>query len=123
MAQRQTAKTQEKQPTRTTARKSTARKTAAAGSAESKTTTDHDEIRQWVEARGGRPATVKGTGGAGEAGILRIEFSNEPKLDEIAWDEFFEKFDESNLEFLYQEHLKSGEESRFFKFVKRTGHK
>jgi hypothetical protein len=32
-------------------------------SAESKTTTDHDEIKKWVESRGGKPATVKGTGG------------------------------------------------------------
>jgi len=30
---------------------------------ETKITTDHDEIRRWVEARGGKPATVKGTGG------------------------------------------------------------
>ncbi len=37
----------------------------------------------------------------------------------ISWDEFFEKFDENNLAFLYQEELASGETSRFFKFVKR----
>lgn len=29
---------------------------------ESRMLTDHDEIRKWVEARGGRPARVKGTG-------------------------------------------------------------
>src|SRR4051794_34732042 len=42
---------------------------------ESKTTTDHDEIRRWAEERGGRPATVEGTEGGGEdAGVLRIDF-------------------------------------------------
>ena len=25
-------------------------------------TTDHDEIRKWAEARGGRPAAVRSTG-------------------------------------------------------------
>ncbi|MGH9970628.1 MAG: hypothetical protein ACREBG_22955 [Pyrinomonadaceae bacterium] len=27
----------------------------------SKVTTDHEDIRQWVEERGGHPARVKGT--------------------------------------------------------------
>ena len=86
-------------------------------------TTDHDTIRKWVEERGGHPATVKGTGGKEEAGILRIDFpgySGSDSLEEISWDEFFEKFDEKHLEFLYQEEMKSGEESRFFKFVNRS---
>ncbi|MDQ3890665.1 MAG: hypothetical protein M3312_08990, partial [Actinomycetota bacterium] len=64
---------------------------------ESKTTTDHDEIRRWVEERGGRPASVKGTGDGDDAGILRIDFpgvGDETSLEEIGWDEFFEKFEE-----------------------------
>ena len=40
----------------------------------SHTTTDHDEIRKWAEARGGKPATVKRTESDGEAGVLRIDF-------------------------------------------------
>ena len=90
---------------------------------DSKTTTDHDEIRRWVEQRGGRPATVKGTEGSGEeAGVLRIDFpgrGEEQRLDEISWEEFFDKFEKEKLAFLYQEQLKSGEESRFFKLVSR----
>lgn len=89
---------------------------------ESKTTTNHDEIKRWVESRGGHPATVKSTGDDKEPGVLRIDFpgySGEKSLEEISWDKFFEKFEESKLAFLYQEELKSGEESRFFKFVKR----
>jgi hypothetical protein len=88
---------------------------------EAKTTTDHDEIRRWAEARGGRPATVKGTETRGEhAGVLRIAFTDDEDLEEIPWDEFFDKFEEANLAFLHQDRTKDGQESRFFKFVERT---
>jgi hypothetical protein len=43
------------------------------GSSESRTTTDHDEIRKWVEAHDGSPAAVGGTGN-GDLGVLRIDF-------------------------------------------------
>lgn len=87
-----------------------------------KTTTDHDTIRKWVEERGGKPATVKGTSDKGEdAGILRIDFPGgaEASLEEISWDEFFEKFDSKNLAFLYQEESSEGDKSYFNKFVDR----
>ncbi|HLG77340.1 MAG TPA: hypothetical protein VKX46_13060 [Ktedonobacteraceae bacterium] len=89
---------------------------------ESQTTIDHDTIRRWAEARGGKPSSVKSTAKGGDAGILRINFpgySGEDTLEEISWDEFFAKFDETHLAFLYQEQTSSGEESRFFKIVNR----
>lgn len=52
--------------------------------------------------------------------VLRVDFpgySGEDSLEEISWDEFFEKFDQENLEFLYQDETKDGGESRFCKFV------
>ena len=88
----------------------------------SRSTTDHKTIRAWVEERGGKPAAVKGTGGKEDTGILRIDFpgvGDEASLEEISWDDFFEKFEEKKLAFLYQEEMKSGSESRFFKFVSR----
>ncbi|HEY9287298.1 MAG TPA: hypothetical protein VIT43_04660 [Candidatus Dormibacteraeota bacterium] len=91
-------------------------------SKEAKTTTKHEEIRRWVEERGGHPATVKSTHHDGDPGLLRIDFpgySGEGELEAISWDEFFKKFDEKKLAFLYQDELKTGEESRFFKFVSR----
>ena len=90
---------------------------------ESKTTTDHDTIRKWAEERGGRPAGVKGTGGGEDPGVLRINFPGgaEESLEEISWDEFFEKFEENKLAFLYQDEKASGEQSTFFKFVSREG--
>jgi hypothetical protein len=85
-----------------------------------KKTTDHEEIRTWVERHGGHPATVKGTEKKGEhAGLLRIDFpgySGEGKLEEISWDEFFEKFEDEKLAFLVDE---SNEKSRFSKLVSR----
>ncbi|MGZ5000603.1 MAG: hypothetical protein ACXV7F_09900 [Methylomonas sp.] len=88
----------------------------------SKTTTNHDEIRKWAEARGGKPATVKRTESHGEAGILRIDFpgySGSDSLEEISWEEFFKKFDENQLAFLYQDETSSGEQSRFSKLISR----
>jgi hypothetical protein len=94
---------------------------------ESKQTTDHDEIRKWVEARGGKPATIAGTeSGADEAGLLRIDFptgATNPPLEPISWEDFFKKFDEEGLAFVYQEQKADGEPSYFSKFVSREGAK
>jgi len=86
----------------------------------SKTTINHDEIRKWAEEREGKPSIVKSTGKNG-GGLLRINFPGyaEDNLEEISWDEFFEIFDENNLDFLYQENTKDGSTSRFFKFVNK----
>ncbi len=87
---------------------------------EARQTTNHDEIRRWVETRGGRPATVKDTEhGREHAGVLRIAFRDDENLEDIDWDEFFGKFDEEALAFLYQDKTKDGKQSRFFKFVER----
>ena len=89
---------------------------------ESKVTTDHDEIKAWVEARGGQPARVKGTENKSGSGVLRIDypgFSGEDTLETITWEEFFTSFEDNNLAFLYQEETKDGSESRFSKLVDR----
>src|SRR2546423_8254791 len=89
---------------------------------EAKVTTDHDEIRGWVEARGGHPARVKDTDDEGGSGVLRIDYpgySGEETLKPIGWDGFFEGFEENKLAFLYQEETKGGDESRFSKLIDR----
>ena len=81
-------------------------------------TTSHDEIRQWVEERGGHPARVKATGSRNDPGVLRIDFpgySGEDTLEEIEWDEFFEWFDRNNLAIL----LSDEAGNRFNKLVSR----
>lgn len=90
---------------------------------QSKTTTDHKTIREWAEARQGTPVTVRGTGDKDEPGVLRIDFpgySGGDRFEAISWEEWFEKFDASDLAFLYQEETTGGEESRFFKLVRRS---
>ena len=97
---------------------------SSAGS--SKTTTNHDQIRRWAEARGGRPACVQGTDGGGDEGVIRLMFPNAPQsnddsLNEIDWDEWFEKFDESGLALVYQDKTAGGRPSNFNKLVSRRG--
>jgi hypothetical protein len=82
------------------------------------TTTDRNEIQQWVEARGGYPAHVKRTSEGDDPGVLRIDypgFSGQDSLERIEWDEFFEWFDRNNLAFVYQDK----KNSRFSKLVSR----
>ena len=86
--------------------------------AEAKTTRDHETIRKWAESRGGKPSAVSQTGAKGDPGILRLDFEDpDARLDVITWGEFFEKFDDAELSFLYQETTADGKKSRFHKFV------
>ena len=90
----------------------------------SDTTTDHKTIRAWAEEREGKPVTVRGTGDGDHAGVLRFDFpggAGADRLEEISWDEWFEKFDDSGLALLYQDHKADGETSTFFKLVNREG--
>src|ERR1700709_298135 len=98
-------------------------KTAKSKDHESHQTTDHEEIRKWVEARKGKPATIAGTEKKGEeAGLLRIDMpggATNPPLEPISWDDFFEKFDGEKLALVYQEAKADGDPSYFCKFVQR----
>jgi hypothetical protein len=90
--------------------------------AKSNVTTDHETIRRWVEERGGSPACVRGTGGKGDIGMLRIDFpgySGEQSLEHIGWDEWLRKFDERNLAFLHQDQMADGTRSNFNKLIGR----
>jgi hypothetical protein len=87
-----------------------------------KATTDHEVIRKWAEERGGHPAHVRKTGDKDDVGMIRIDFpgySGEDSLEEISWEEFFEKFEEKKLAILLQDRTADGEESRFNKLVSR----
>jgi hypothetical protein len=91
----------------------------------SKTTTSHEEIRRWAESRGGKPACVRGTGGDGDPGILRIMFPGAPNardenLHEIDWDTWFQAFDANGLALVYEEQTAKGQPSRFYKIVSRS---
>ena len=75
----------------------------------SNTTTDHNEIKKWVESHDGKPAQVRDA-----KGLLRIEFQDtEDNLEPIEWDRFFELFEENKLALIYQE------DTTFCKFINR----
>jgi hypothetical protein len=95
------------------------RKTKSQTTAASYTTTNHDVIRAWAEARQWQPAEVGDTD-TGDGGVLRIEFRDgDNRLDEIDWDAIFEVFEDRKLAFLHQRKTGDGEVSRFNKFVSR----
>lgn len=88
----------------------------------SKTTRDHDEIRKWAEKHGAVPSEVASTHKGKDPGILRFQFpkaknQKDDNLQEISWEDFFQKFDESDLELIYQEKTADGEVSNFNKLI------
>ncbi|HZL69889.1 MAG TPA: hypothetical protein VFC29_21465, partial [Candidatus Limnocylindrales bacterium] len=93
-----------------------------APSTTSKVTTDHDEIRRWAEARNAIPATVVRTKKDEHAEVVGLDFpgfDGEGSLEEISWEQWFNKFDKLNLALLYQEDTAGGEKSNFNKIIRR----
>lgn len=98
------------------------REMSPSGSSQARALTDHEEIQQWAEERDARPACVRGTGNRGDIGMIRLDFlgySGERSLEEIEWDDWFQKFDDSGLALLVQDERAQGESSDFNKLVKR----
>jgi len=88
---------------------------------ERKVTTNHDEIRRWVEEHGGVPAAVKNTLPGDEAGVLYIDFPGAEKrdVDEMTWEEWFKIFDRENLAFVYEETAPNDQPHPFWQLVDR----
>jgi len=87
-------------------------------------TIDHEVIKKWVEDRGGVPAAAESCKVAiEESGVLRIRFPEQSaeEYEKISWDQFFTKFDQAHLAFMYEERTVTGELSNFFKFISRNG--
>lgn len=81
----------------------------------------HDVIRRWAEARRGQPATVGQVRAGERPRTLRFDFpangqdGRSSRLKPIEWDQWFRAFDERDLVFLYQEQLRDGRQSNFFR--------
>lgn len=88
---------------------------------ESRLTTNHQEIQNWTEQRGGHPALVLKPKQIPPA--LRLSFpgysTGEP-LESIPWAEFFEKFEAQRLALRYQETTLGGGQSHFHNLVHRV---
>ena len=90
--------------------------------ASSEPVTGHRRIREWAEARGAKPACVKGTKGKGETCLIRLDFpgySGEESLEHIDWEDWFKTFDDRKLALLVQEETADGKRSNFNKLVSR----
>ena len=91
--------------------------------ASSQTLTDHEEIRRWAEARDATPACVRNTGRGKDVGMIRLDFpgySGAGSLEEISWDQWFGKFDDSNLALIVQNKTARGQRSNFNKLIGRA---
>jgi hypothetical protein len=84
-------------------------------------TTDHDFIRDWTAGHSGMPAMYRRIGQIGQ-GDLVINFpgdgSDEPLVD-ISWADFFQRFEDQNLAFVYQESDTGAENERFYGLIDR----
>jgi hypothetical protein len=89
-----------------------------------KITKDHKLIKEWVVARGGVPGRVAESElPTDEEGALDIKFpeKTEKNIIPITWNEFFIKFEQSNLAFLIEEDRGDGLKSKFFKLISSDG--
>ncbi len=93
-----------------------------------KTTTDHTEIKEWVEKNGGRPEVFDHPGATGDTVGLRISFpgsadtellSSDSQPKYISWEKFLELFEEQELAFIYEDGEKMRDLSYAYRFIKR----
>ncbi len=74
--------------------------------AQGKVTTDHKVIRKWAKARKGWPAMIQRVTSAGVEIALSIVLpgcETGEVVRKLTWNEFFERFDQLKLTFIYQE--------------------
>ncbi len=65
----------------------------------------HEDIKSWAEAREARPVQVRNFEGERVTDRVRFRFPSEsfPDEEDLSWNEFFEIFDESKLEFVFED--------------------
>ncbi|MEH0969589.1 hypothetical protein V6U77_00410 [Micromonospora sp. CPCC 205546] len=81
-------------------------------------TTNHEVIQRWARERGAQPATIAGTERQGRPGVLTFNmpgYRESSRIREITWDDWFRTFDERRLNLIYQEQLRDGRQSNFFR--------
>ncbi|MCB0566006.1 MAG: hypothetical protein KDD01_16670 [Phaeodactylibacter sp.] len=68
-------------------------------------TVDHKDIQSWAEARSARPVRVKKFESERIQDRVRFRFPEDeyPGEKDLSWDEFFDIFDRSRLEFVFED--------------------
>lgn len=78
-------------------------------------TRNPDVIRRWAEERNAVPATTPG-GDTENPRVLRFDFPGyDRELQQVSWNAWLRTFEDRELVFLYQEHMKAGNQSNFFR--------
>ncbi|NYH43622.1 hypothetical protein HNR22_003349 [Micromonospora jinlongensis] len=81
-------------------------------------TANHEVIQRWARERGAKPATIAGTERDGRAGVLTFNipgYRESSRIREITWDDWFYTFDLRKLNLIYQEQMRDGRQSNFFR--------
>ncbi len=81
-------------------------------------TRSRDVIRRWAEERRATPVAATREDGNGRPRTLRLDFpggSSGASLQPVTWDEWFGVFEDRDLVFLFQERLRNGDQSNFFR--------
>ncbi|MEV0430006.1 hypothetical protein [Micromonospora sp. NPDC050495] len=81
-------------------------------------TRNHEVIQRWARARNAKPATIAGTERGNRPGVLTFNipgYRESSRIQEISWDDWFRTFDLRQLNLIYQEQLRDGRQSNFFR--------
>ncbi|MFF4889729.1 hypothetical protein ACFY11_07595 [Micromonospora chersina] len=81
-------------------------------------TTNHEVIQRWAQARNAKPATIAGTERGDRPGVLTFNipgYRESSRIREVSWDDWFRTFDSRGLNLIYQEQMRDGRQSNFFR--------
>jgi hypothetical protein len=85
-------------------------------------TTDHDEIRRWVESIGGRPVQVRLSSSTGPVGVPAIDVPGRTTagaVEPVSWDDWFAEFDRAGLALLYEQAPAPDDPNPYNKLIQR----
>lgn len=87
---------------------------------DTRTTTDHETIREWVEGRGSTAAQVTEPAGNDPGSLAIIPVGKmDDSVRDLPWEEFFEIFEEEKLAFVHRTERDDPKEQWFCAFIER----
>ncbi|MFC6906640.1 hypothetical protein ACFQGH_15700 [Halalkalicoccus tibetensis] len=87
---------------------------------ETRMTTDHGTIRNWIESNDLAVARTAETARNRSGGLTVVtEGRTDDSIKEVSWDEFFETFEDEGLAFVYRTETMGPEEQLYYEFVPR----